>query len=100
MNRKTKKSEIGDRLRVYRHQRDLKPKDVAKAVGVAVTTYREWENGRRISGEPYLALAKLFQIPVAELLSGEPIPNSRAFDQLENIESLLKNLKETLRSSF
>ena len=43
----------------------------AQLIGVPETTYREWEYGRQIRGEPYLKIAKAFGISVSELLGAE-----------------------------
>lgn len=60
--------ETGKRLRLYRNRAKVSAQAAANAVGVSVSTYRDWENGRMIMGEPYIELAKLFGISVADLL--------------------------------
>jgi transcriptional regulator with XRE-family HTH domain len=43
---------LGKRLKRLRTEKNLSVKDVAEALEVPVTTYREWENERKIVGEP------------------------------------------------
>ena len=61
---------IGNRLRRIRMARGLTTKEVAQAAGVAVSTYREWEYGRAIQGEPYVALSRVLGVSLLELLTG------------------------------
>jgi transcriptional regulator with XRE-family HTH domain len=58
------------RLRRLRMQNDLSVKQVANELSIAPSTYREWENGRSIRGEPYVQLAQVFNIEVSELMTG------------------------------
>lgn len=62
---------IHHRLARLRLENGLTAKSVAEAIGVPVTTYREWEYGRAIRGEPYQKLAQLFNVSLCELLTGE-----------------------------
>ena len=45
--------------------------EVAARTGVPLTTYREWEYGRAIQGEPYGAIAKVLEVSLEELLPGK-----------------------------
>lgn len=58
---------IGETLRVLRLQKDLKVSECAAFLEVSPSTYREWENGRAISGEPYSKLAELFGVTMSDL---------------------------------
>jgi transcriptional regulator with XRE-family HTH domain len=72
-------------------------KEVAHAIGAAESTYRAWEAGRAIQGEePYVALARVFQIPLHELLTGQPSQNDDLRAALEGTEREFNRLKTAL----
>lgn len=90
---------FASRLRRLRLEKKLSIKNVAQALGIPPTTYREWENGRKIVGEPYIDLSKLFGISVHELISGEKVTESDAFESLDIIQTELNKLKHNLLSN-
>lgn len=45
---------FGTRLKRLRSQAGLTAEQVAKKLKFATSTYREWEYGRAIQGEPYI----------------------------------------------
>lgn len=94
------KSSLGARLQNLRNQQNLTATEVAQAVGVSVSTYREWENGRAIRGEPYVELAKIFQVSLLELLTGRTVEFSQIFNEFSGLEVRFIKFKETLYSSF
>ena len=75
-------------------------KEVAPAIGVAVSTYREWEYGRVIKGEPYSALAGVFEVGVSELLIGQPPIQSSIGSELEAVKKHLMQFERQLSSLF
>lgn len=81
---------LGERLRKMRVKRKLSISEVARHVGVSVSTYRAWEYGREIKGEPYLKLAELFSVNLAYLITGK---ESEALEQLCEVERLVKNIR-------
>jgi transcriptional regulator with XRE-family HTH domain len=86
------------RLRRLRDEKKLTVKHVAEFLNIPTTTYREWENGRKIVGEPYIELSKLFNISVHELISGEKNTDQAAYKSIELIQSELSKLKQHLLS--
>jgi transcriptional regulator with XRE-family HTH domain len=58
-------------IKARRIKLNLSVKDVASKLGVAESTYRDWENGRKIQGEPYLELSKILNLPLGELFGVE-----------------------------
>jgi transcriptional regulator with XRE-family HTH domain len=58
---------LAKRLKKLRETRRLSMRETAKLIGVPETTYREWEYGRAVRGEPYLKIAKAFGVKVEEL---------------------------------
>ena len=85
---------LGKRLKRLRTLKDLSIKEVALRVGVPQTTYREWENDRKIVGEPYVELAKVFETSVYELITGEARTDQALIASLSNIELEVKKMKE------
>ncbi|MGZ3694567.1 MAG: helix-turn-helix domain-containing protein [Bdellovibrionota bacterium] len=93
---------IGKRLRRLRKLRGLSLKEVGAAIGVPVSTYKEWEYGRAIQGEPYEKLAECLGVSLGELLTGNGI-EARAQSLLLEIQEVSKKLCELenhLRSLF
>ena len=60
---------IGERLKQLREKQSLTVNEFAKKAGIPSSTYKEWEQGRQIRGEPYAQLAAVCQISVQELIT-------------------------------
>ena len=58
---------ISEQLKKFRNKANLSAAECAESIGVSPSTYRDWENGRSISGEPYTKVAKVFGISLSEL---------------------------------
>lgn len=82
---------FSQRLRLLRKQRGLTIKQVAGFVGVPLSTYREWEYGRAIQGEPYVKIAEVLSVSLSELMTGRK-EHSEVLAELEQIEKHVKNL--------
>lgn len=97
---KKKKSEEIDRfgksLRKLRHARQLSVMEVATYVGVSASTYRDWEQGRAITGLPYRKLGEKFDIPLTELFGIEGAASWKILEKLRNIESLVAEIRQAL----
>ena len=85
-------SHFSKRLIEYRRIRKLTVKQVAENLGIPATTYRDWEYGNAITGEPYLKLANLFQISLYELLTGERLQKNQVAVEMKEIIDLQKKL--------
>lgn len=92
-----KKVPIGAKLKSLRQSSGQSAKAVSRQLGVAESTYRDWEYGRAIKGEPYAALAKIFDITLSELLC-QDLDNERRhiLEGLKRIEILIKDIKSVL----
>jgi transcriptional regulator with XRE-family HTH domain len=92
---------LSNRLKRLREKKGLSVKDVAKAIGVPVSTYREWEYGRTIRGEPYVNLSILFEVSLYELMTGVPSSNAfhmeSSFEKLNQIENLVREIRIDLK---
>lgn len=91
--------DINKRLRALRLKRGLTMKQVAETAQIPLSTYREWEYGRAIQGEPYLQLAEALSVSLGELITGKD-NLSEAWRELAKIEEHVKNLKHVLSSSL
>lgn len=88
------------RLRRLRKARGLSVKEMAKELRIPESTYREWEYGRAIQGEPYLKLSEMLKVSVYELLGGEKGEATSVFETLEGLETGMKQLRVQLGSFF
>ncbi|MBC7711938.1 MAG: helix-turn-helix transcriptional regulator [Rhizobacter sp.] len=92
---------ISKRLKKFRELRNLSVKEVAKLIGVPESTYREWEYGRAIRGEPYLKLTKALGITLNDLLGENKISSDayeREFDKIIEEVTKLKTKLNTLKN--
>ena len=87
---------LGKRLRRLRRDKGLSISDLAKMVGVSESTYREWEYGRAIRGEPYGKLADTLDVSVSELLFGEKHGNQSVESLLLQIEHAVQKIRRCL----
>ena len=83
---------IGDRLKSYREAKKISVSEVARKVGVSPSTYREWEYGRKIKGEPYVRLAEVLGVSINTLLTGTKSKFKEDILMLEEIVNRLKLL--------
>ena len=66
---------------------------VARKLGVSESTYRDWENGRQIKGEPYMKIANLFGVSLSELFLGEEGNMQAIVKDIHRIEAIIQSLK-------
>lgn len=59
--------EISKILKERREELGLKVKEIALELEILESTYREWENGRRIQGELHLKLSRVLSISLGTL---------------------------------
>ncbi len=90
--------EFGKRLGAYRAKTGLSVREVAERVGVPVSTYREWEYGRAIKGEPYANLASAYGISLSELMTGAQSTPRPLLAHIDSLEITLRLLKRDLQS--
>ena len=88
--------QLGARLKLLREKRGLTARQLADQIGVPVSTYREWEYGRAIVGEPYVAMSKALDVGVHELLTGESPSRTSYIAKIEKITTALFELKALL----
>ena len=87
---------MANRLKKLRSEKGLTIRDVATALDVPISTYRDWEYGKAIRGEPYQKLAELFEVTLDELLIGYPKEKPEFMGHLLEAQ---KNLELALRAA-
>ena len=88
---------INNRIKKLREKKGITAAEMAKAIGVPASTYREWEYGRSIRGEPYLKIAAVLNISLYELFTG--IAPTGISQKLTEIENIVKELRLQLKDS-
>lgn len=89
---------INHRMKRLREEKGLSLKRAAEMTQVAVSTYREWENGREIQGEPYVRIAQVLNVGLYELMTGEKAKLSKILSELIEIEQSCQKLRRSLES--
>lgn len=90
---------FGNRLKRLREKNGLTVKKLAESIKTPVTTYREWENGRKIVGEePYILLSRALNVSIYELLTGEKSSLDPAVESLERVLAEIQKIKYDLLS--
>ena len=84
---------LGERLRKSREQKGLSISEVARRLNVSPSTYRDWEYGREIKGEPYTAICSLFDISYSFLFTGKEL---EVEESLKKIELCIKKIRSFL----
>jgi len=88
--------EFGKRLRQFRLDKRLTIEGIAQKINVSPSTYREWESGRAITGNPYAALAQALGVSVHQILGIEDHSRDEILEHLERIEQLTSKLKQMI----
>ena len=73
-------------------------REAARRIGVPESTYREWEYGRKIRGEPYVKIAKAFGITLSELF-GEQVRDLNIDQRLNRIKQDIEIVQIELKKN-
>src|ERR1700679_3386462 len=84
---------LNQRLERLRRERGLTAKAMAKLVGVAESTYREWEYGRGLKLPPFQKFSQVLAISVTEIMTGQKPDWEELVEELEVIEKRINELK-------
>ena len=87
---------FGTRLKRLRMGQGLSVAEISRKIGVPASTYREWEYGRSIKGEPYLALSTALNVSLYELFTGTKPDPTAILQAAERIENEVRNLQRSL----
>lgn len=92
---------IGNKLEKFRKKKNITLKEMARRIGVPVSTYRDWEYGREIKGEPYLKIAAVLNISLYELLGSESIKSSKGIiAKLDILRLQIDSIEKDVQSLF
>lgn len=76
----------------------LTQRDVANAIAVPLSTYKEWEYGRRVQGEGvYVKLSEILEVNLRTLLTGEL--QHEKDEIVKKVQNTVKQLNE-IRTSL
>lgn len=87
---------LKDTIKNRRIEMGLTAKFVAQQLNISTSTYFEWEQGRKISGEAYyLPLCKILNLSLSELLTGSK-PNAELEKHIDELHEKLTVMKTLL----
>ena len=90
--------EFSVRLKRLREKAGLSTHELAKLIGIAQSTYSDWENGKGLRPVPYQKMSQVLAISVTELITGMKPSNQEVIEELESIESKIREIKIKLTS--
>lgn len=90
---------LSTRLKKLRKGKGLTISELSQKTGISPSTYKEWEAGRQIRGEPYHKLALALEVSIHELITGQKPAVNEVFVMLDQVESLIQRIKTDLYSS-
>lgn len=92
---------IGTKLAKFRRNKEMTLKEMATRIGGPVSTYRDWEYGREIKGEPYLKIANVLGVSLYELFGGEPPSSSKEIiAKLKILKLQIESIEKDVQSLF
>ena len=92
---------IGKRLTKFRKNKNLTQKEVATLLSVPTTTYRDWEYGRLIQGEPYLKLDEIFGVSLSDILGVDSLQIRRdLINKLRSLKQQVEDIEKNIHSLF
>ena len=89
---------IGERMKKIRLQKRLSVSDVAMSAQIPISTYREWENGRQIKGEPYEKIAAALNVSLNELITGKSPKAADVLNKIQILEKVCLELRKDLET--
>ena len=87
---------LGKALKELRNKRGWTLTETAKALKVSLTTYREWEEGRKLPADKLVSLAALHSISVSELLGQRQLSNEELARALSCFETGIAHLRKAI----
>ena len=89
---------ISEQLKKFRKINGFSVVECSEKIGVSQSTYRDWENGRAISGEPYLRISQMFGISLSALFGLEDEELSFQLQELDTALQKASNHIKNIRS--
>ena len=93
-------AEFNKRLKKLREEKGITPKAMAEKLEVSVSTYRDWEYGRKITGEPYVKISEVLNIGLGELFGKSVSDYSEFKEAIKSVREALNRLESTCESLF
>lgn len=87
---------LGKKLNTRRAELGLSVKKVAEDIGVSESTYRDWENGRKISGEPYERIAKALNMPILKLITDQDMRVTEIEEEIKKLIKSVNNIEQMI----
>lgn len=87
---------IGSKITSRRKNLGYSVKKVASEIGISESTYRDWENGRKISGEPYEKIAKVLNMPIIKLVTNQEIRITEIEKEIKNLINSVNNIEQMI----
>ena len=88
---------FAQRITKRRSSLGLTQKEVAQALGVPLSTYKEWEYGRRVQGEGvYVKLSEVLEVNLRTLLTGET--RYEKDELIKKVQTAVKQMNEVKMS--
>ncbi len=85
-----------NRLKRLREECGLTARELARRIDVPETTYREWEYGRQINGQPYVKIAAALEVSLVELMTGGKSSREDLLEGLGAAEAAIREVKRRL----
>lgn len=93
-------STFSENLKNLRVNKGLSVKEMATKLEVAPSTYREWEYGRKIQGEPYPKIAEILNVSLDKLFGRKQIKVKDVLNSLEEIKNKIDEVEKAVESFF
>lgn len=94
----SKQEPLNKRLERLRRAKGLTAKAMAKRIEVPESTYREWEYGRGLKLLPFKEISQVLAISVTELITGQQPDWQVHLNELEALETKVREIRLKLGS--
>lgn len=91
---------LGERIKKAREDKKLTVSHVARKIGVSQSTYRDWEYGREIKGEPYIKIAEALGVSLTYVLGVSKTETEDTIKEIGELIEKLQNHVNILRSKL
>lgn len=84
---------MAQRLKRFRSTKGLSIPKAAELIKVSESTYRDWESGRAIRGEPHVRIAEVFGVSLYDLLADGEVEAKSLYGYLDQIKELVERIR-------
>lgn len=89
-------STFGKTLKRIRSDQGLSLSETARRIGVSKSTYHDWEEGRRVLGEPYVKIAEALNTSINELFQIRVTPQEEVLDELRVLINQVEKISKLI----